>query len=158
MKRIIYTAVALIICASVFGIADYLDAKNNGSLVNYSDDVQTTEAFISEKKTEITTPVKEELQTVKPKNEFKKQAKAEKKYAQRKVQDPHYIDIIPNLAVSEKTKDFAPEKIEPIAIIQSKTTDGNKTDSTIQVNNKRKISMEMFSRAPIREKKITVKK
>ena len=49
MKRIIYTAVALIICASVFGIADYFSAKKKGQLVNYTDDVQTTEAIIPEK-------------------------------------------------------------------------------------------------------------
>ena len=48
MKRIIYTAVALIICASVFGIADYINAKKQRKLINYADDEQTTEKIIPE--------------------------------------------------------------------------------------------------------------
>ena len=72
MKRIIYTAVALIICASVFGIADYLNAKKKGALVNYTDDVQTTEVIIPEKKTEIIAPEKEENLISDTKKETKK--------------------------------------------------------------------------------------
>ena len=51
MKRIIYTAVALIFCASVFGIADYFNAKKQGALVNYTDEVEKTEVVVAEKKT-----------------------------------------------------------------------------------------------------------
>ena len=65
MKRIIYTAVALIICASVFGIADYLNARNKGALVNYTDEDQTTEAVIPEKKIEMVTTAKEKTEAKK---------------------------------------------------------------------------------------------
>ncbi|MDB5198137.1 MAG: hypothetical protein JWO92_100 [Chitinophagaceae bacterium] len=155
MKRIIYTAVALIICASVFGIADYFNAKKQGTLVNYTDDVQTTEAVIPEKKNEITA-VKEEIITD-TKKEFKKDAKPAKKIAKTKVKDVHYTDIIPNLAITEKTKNPVIEKISLMDMLQAKTTDVN-NDSTLQVDNKRRINMQMFSRAPIREKKLKTKK
>ena len=109
MKRIIYTAVALVICASVFGIADYLNARNKGALVNYTDEVQPTEA-VSEKKTEIVTTAKDKTEA---KKDQQLQSKTEKKITRAK--DDHYTAAIPNLAVKEKTNpaypDFFPGKI-----------------------------------------------
>ena len=154
MKRIIYTAVALIICASVFGIADYLNARNKGALVNYTDEDQTTEAAIPEKKTETVTTAKEKTEA---KKELMLQAKTEKKITKAKVNDDHYTVIIPNLAVTEKTD--VVEKVDPVstAVLQSKATDGD-NDSTVKVDTKRRISLEQFSRAPIRQKKLKAKK
>ena len=154
MKRIIYTAVALIICASVFGIADYLNARNKGALVNYTDEDQTTEAAIPEKKTETVTTAKEKTEA---KKELMLQAKTEKKITKAKVNDDHYTVIIPNLAVTEKTD--VVEKVDPVstAVLQSKATDGD-NDSTVTVDTKRRISLEQFSRAPIRQKKLKTKK
>ena len=154
MKRIIYTAVALIICASVFGIADYLNARNKGALVNYTDEDQTTEAAIPEKKTETVTTAKEKTEA---KKELMLQAKTEKKITKAKVNDDHYTVIIPNLAVTEKTD--VVEKVDPVstAVLQSKATDGD-NDSTVTVDTKRRISLEQFSRAPIRQKKLKAKK
>ena len=154
MKRIIYTAVALIICASVFGIADYLNARNKGALVNYTDEDQTTEAAIPEKKTETVTIAKEKTEA---KKEIMLQAKTEKKITKAKVNDDHYTVIIPNLAVTEKTD--VVEKVDPVstAVLQSKATDGD-NDSTVTVDTKRRISLEQFSRAPIRQKKLKAKK
>ena len=37
MKAMIYTAVGLITCASVFGLSDFITATNEGSLVNYKE-------------------------------------------------------------------------------------------------------------------------
>lgn len=155
MKRIIYTAVALIFCASVFGIADYFNAKKQGALVNYTEEVEPA-AVIPEKKTEIATSEKEEILIPDTKKTFKKQTRTEKKATREKVKDIHHTDIIP-MAVTEKTKEPVAEKVDPVNIVlQSKTTDVN-TDSAIQTSGKRKINMEMFSRAPIREKKIKSK-
>ena len=160
MKRIIYTAVALIICASVFGIADYINAKKQGKLVNYTDDVQTTEAIIPEKKKEITTVGKEEILIPNTKKEYKKEMK-EKAIAKTKVKDDlHYTGIEPAMLVTEKTRDLTEliSKVNPMDVLHAKTTDENKDDTTVQVNNKRKINLEMFSRAPIREKRVKTKK
>ena len=154
MKRIIYTAVALIICASVFGIADYLNARNKGALVNYTDEDQTTEAVIPEKKIEMVTTAKEKTEV---KKELKLQVKSEKKITSAKVKDDHYTEKIPNLALTEKTNPA--EKVDPVntAVLRSKATDGN-SDSTVQVDTQRRISLEQFSRAPIRQKKLKTKK
>ena len=153
MKRIIYTAVALIICASVFGIADYLNARNKGTLVNYTDEDQTTEAVTPEKKSGIVTTPTEKTEA---KKELKLQAKSEKKITNAKVKDDHYTEKIPNLAVTEKINPV--EKVDPVSttVLQSKATDGN-TDSTVQGDTKRRISLEQFSRAPIRDKKLRKK-
>ena len=146
MKRIIYTAVALITCASVFGIADYINAQKKGALADYSDEVQTTEA-VTEKKIE-KVAVKNETVLTDTKKETVKESKATNKIA--KVKETRYTERIPNLAVTETVKDPLPEKIDPVtSLLQSATT-----DTILQVESKRKISMEMFSRAPIREKKI----
>ena len=155
MKRIIYTAVALIICASVFGITDYISAKKQGTLVNYTDDEQTTEAIAPEKKKEITTVAKEEILIPTGKKELK-----EKTIAKKKVNDLHYTSVEPNLIVTEKTKDLTEltSKVYPMDVLQAKVTDDNKNDSIVPETNKRKISLELFSRAPIREKRIKAKK
>ena len=159
MKRIIYTAVALIICASVFGITDYISAKKQGTLVNYTDDEQTTEAIAPEKKKEITTVAKEEILIPTGKKEFKKELK-EKTIVKTKVNDLHYTSVEPNLIVTEKTKDLTEltSKVYPMDVLQAKVTDDNKNDSIVPETNKRKISLELFSRAPIREKRIKAKK
>lgn len=151
MKRIIYTAVALIICASVFGIADYMDAQKQGALVNYADEVTTTETVVPEKKSEITT-TKEDVITTEAKKEFKKPAK-EKKIAKIKVKDVQKSEVLPDVVLVEKTKEPVIEKIEPLDILQVI----NAADSSIQAEPKRKISMEMFSRGPIRDKKFKKK-
>lgn len=153
MKRIIYTAVALIICASVFGIADYMDAKKQGALVNYTDEVSNTEAVVPQKKTEITPTIKEEVITTNTKQEFKMPVKVDKKFAKTKVKKVEYPEIVPELVLTEKTKEPVIEKIEPLDILQVI----NAADSTIQAEPKRKISMEMFSRGPIRDKKFKKK-
>ena len=159
MKRIIYTAVALIICASVFGITDYISAKKQGTLVNYTDDEQTTEAIAPEKKKEITAIAKEEILIPTGKKEFKKELK-EKTIVKTKVNDLHYTSVEPNLIVTEKTKDLTEltSKVDPMDVLQAKVTDDNKNDSIVPETNKRKISLELFSRAPIREKRIKAKK
>lgn len=157
MKRIIYTAVALIFCASVFGIADYLNAKKQGTLVNYTDEVQPAERVIPEKKTEVSLTTKEAIQTPGTKKEFKKQTRAEKKVITAKSKEPYYTEIIPNLVVSDEVKEHVAKKAGADNIVlQSKTTD-TKNDSAAQTSEKRKIKMEMFSRAPIREKKLKKK-
>lgn len=155
MKRIIYTAVALITCASVFGIADYFNAKKQGALVNYTDEVQTPEAIISEKKPEAM-PAKEKVLLADTKKQIKHQAASEKKISNSKEKNQHFTEMVPNVAVTDKTKESVTGKVDPVAVLQSKTTGGD--DTTVQVETKRKISMEMFSRAPIREKKIKAKK
>ena len=156
MKRIIYTAVALIFCASVFGIADYYNAKKQGELVNYTDEVQPGEAVITEKKTEKITAIKEETPTSDTRKELKKTSKAEKKVSTTKAKDPYYTAIVPSLVVTEETKEPVAEKVDPVNVLQSKTTNTD-DDSVVQVTEKRKIKMEMFSRAPIREKKVKTK-
>lgn len=151
MKRIIYTAVALIICASVFGIADYLDAKKQGGLVNYSDDVQTTEAVISEKKKEITPVADEKINTLAT-EEVKKESKLQNKNPKSKVKKD-YPEIISTTGITDKTEDPIIEKMDIVdLVLQSKVT-----DSIMQPETKRKLSAEMFSRAPIKEKKIKKK-
>ena len=154
MKRIIYTAVALIICASVFGIADYINAKKQGKLVNYSDDVQTGEATISEKKKEITITGKEEILTVNTKKEFKKEMKEKKIVKAKEKEGTRYNEVVPELAATEKPKDPVIEKVNLMDVLLAKTIDKNKSDSIIPKGNKRRINLEMFSRAPIREKRI----
>lgn len=153
MKRIIYTAVALIICASVFGIADYLNAKEQGALVNYSDDVQTTEAVIPEKKKEMTLPpAKEKIVAITGKN-VEKESNREKKITKSKGNNDDRTRVIPTPVVTEKMKEPVIEKMDITdLVLQSKVT-----DSIVKPDAKRKLSMEMFSRAPIREKKITKK-
>lgn len=156
MKRIIYTAVALIICASVFGIADYISAKKQGKLVNYTDDEQTTDAVIPEKKNETTVALKknDELQS-----NTNKELKQEKKIAKTKVKDDmHYTSNVPDLVVTEKNKDLTEltSKVDAMDVLQAKADD--KSDSIVPETNKRRISLEQFSRAPIRERRIKSKR
>lgn len=154
MKRIIYTAVALITCASVFGIADYLNAKEQGALVNYNDDVQTTtEAVIPEKKNEITlAPAKGKIVAGTGKD-VKKESKWEKKISKSKGKNDDRTRVITSPVVTDNIKEPVIEKMDIMdLVLQSKVT-----DSIMKPDAKRKLSMEMFSRAPIREKKISKK-
>jgi len=156
MKRIIYTAVALIICASVFGIADYINAKKQGKLVNYTDDEQTSDAIIPEKKNETTVALQKNDEQI---SNTKKEVKQENKIAKTKVKvDMHYTGTVPDLIVTEKNKDLTEltSKVDMMDVLQAKADD-NKSDSVIPETNKRKISLELFSRAPIREKRIKSK-
>ena len=151
MKRLIYTAVALIICASVFGIADYITAKKQGKLVNYTDDEQTTDAIIPEKKKEtIVAPQKNDEQL----SNTKKEMKQENKIVKTKVKDLHYTGSVPDMTITEKNKDLTEltSKVDAMNVLQAKADD-TKSDSIVPETNKRKISLEQFSRAPIREKR-----
>ncbi len=150
MKRIIYTAVALIFCASVFGIADYLNAKKSGALVNYTDDDQGITAVTTS--TKATIPTKEILQAGETKKEGIKKNFVAGRSTRAGNKAVHFAADIPNLAVADKTKDPVIEKIDPLDMLLSKTTI-EKVDSSIQKEEKRTIRMEMFSRAPIRIKK-----
>ena len=153
MKRIIYTAVALIICASVFGIADYLNAKEQGALVNYSDDVQTTEAVIPEKiKEPSPAPDKEKIVAIAVKD-VKKESKRAKKIFKSKRNNDDRTGVISTRVVTDNMKEPVIEKMDITdLVLQSKVT-----DSIVKPDAKRKLSMEMFSRAPIKDKKITKK-
>ncbi len=157
MKKIIYTAVALIICASVFGIADYINAKKQDRLVNYTDDEQTNKVIVAEKKNELTPVNKEEI-LIPDKKEYKKDMK-EKKIVKTKMEARHYTSEIPDLVVTKKIKDadMLLKKVNMLDVLQAKATDENKNDSIIP-DNKRRINLEMFSRAPIREKRMKNKK
>lgn len=148
MKRIIYTAVALIFCASVFGVADYFNAKKHGALVNYSNDVQITDA-VTEKKTIAVADIKESAVI---KNESKKMPAGQKKTRKTKVKEQSSKGI-PDVVITEPTE-LKTEKVDPIIPLpESKGTDIN-TDSALTKEEKRTINMEMFSRAPIRTKKL----
>ncbi|MEO5782199.1 MAG: hypothetical protein ABIQ07_02950, partial [Ginsengibacter sp.] len=66
----------------------------------------------------------------------------------------------PNLTITEKTKDLTKliSKVDPMDVLQAEVTDDNKNDSIVPETNKRKISLELFSRAPIRENRFKNKK
>ena len=148
MKRFIYTAVALIICASVFGIADYLNAKKKGTLVNYSEEEQ--QAKIVEKKTEIIiTPQKNEGAALNSGKEIKKEIK--------KLQKKNGVAgnrIHSKIEIVKKIKEPMPVSLTDIELIPSITNMQVYPDSILPKEKRRKIDLEMFSRAPIREKKV----
>ena len=148
MKRIIYTAVALIICASVFGIADYYNASKQGKLVDYKDEAAPSEAVISEKEKAIPATLKEDL--AETKKEFIKESKSEKKATKRK--SKKITQTVTTDVVTVNEIDPLIEKMDIMELLQSKTTQEN-TDTTVkEKTEKRTLKMEMFSRAPIREK------
>jgi hypothetical protein len=153
MKRIIYTAVALITCASVFGIADYYNAKKKGALVNYTDDDQVTTTVVTEKKTDAVTLAKNETglrETGLREKGEKEQKRLQQKSHKLKTKDQY---ITKTDVVVTETKEPIAEKVDPVTtLLQSKGGDGN--DSLDLKEEKRSIRMEMFSRAPIRTKKL----
>jgi hypothetical protein len=158
MKRIIYTAVALITCASVFGIADYYNAKKKGALVNYTDDDQVTTTAVTEKKTDAVTVATKETglkeKGVKAevlREEREKEPKRLQQKARKLKTNDQYVTKT-DVVVTE-TKEPVAVKVDPVTtLLQSKGGDGN--DSLDLKEEKRSIRMEMFSRAPIRTKKI----
>jgi len=154
MKRIIYTAVALILCASVFGIADYYNAEKQGTLVQYTDE-EPEDVVVSEKKEPQAPVIKEPVLSATTKKESTKQATPEKKIKKQKSESAHYTEPVPNVVLTEKTTDQALEKVDPVTILESKTT-LDTADTVVKEEKEvtRKISMEMFSRAPIRTKKV----
>ena len=151
MKRIIYAAVALIFCASVFGVADYLNARKHGTLVDYKSDTETGDAIIASPKTE-THPTKEPVLSVGTPKEARKAMVPDKKTTGKKLDPARYTEVIPNLTIADKVKDPVFDKLDPATTLLSKTT-LETTDTAVKPDNTRKLSLELFSRAPIRYKK-----
>lgn len=148
MKRIIYTAVALIICASVFGLADYFSAKKQGKLVNYGDEGQTT--AVVEKKTEaVTVATKETVATTTTvaDKEVKKEMTAQKK---SRAKTKTLRTVVPDVAINE-TKEPVAEKVDPVIIPESKGSD------SVEVKEDKRSLREMFSRGALPEKKLKKK-
>ena len=151
MKRIIYTAVALIFCASVFGVADYLNARKHGTLVDYKSDAETGDAIITIPKKE-TTPAKEPVLSAGTTKEARKAMVPEKKSNGKKPDPARYTEVIPNIIMEDKVKDPFFDKLDPAVTLLSKST-VETTDTAVKPDNTRKLSLELFSRAPIRYKK-----
>ena len=155
MKTMIYTAVGLITCASVFGLSDYLNAKKGGTLVNYTEEPVTAVTTESKSGDEIHAGDNEikskDVPDIKEIISSKKITKANPKFVQKYTVTKNKM-MLPKEPIPDVEVELLPDiKVETIEV-DSKTDADKKVDSDIEkalipeANTKRKLNLEMFSR------------
>ena len=148
MKAMIYTAVGLIACASVFGLSDYLSAKKEGRLVNYTEQLNSPEVTkVKLLQNNIKVDVEKQVQTFDSKKSnsvYKSKSRLAQKnpvmknsLVQLKEEIPNApLELLPAVSLLEV---LAPEKV---------AVENEKEILSTQVKPKRRpINFESFSRA-----------
>ena len=152
MKAIIYAGIGLFSVATVYGVADYYTSQKKGELNKLYVEEETPVAAKVEEKTTALLPVKNveavEIKPVTTKVKSKKNVKNTRKeikfenFSRARIPEPVIIEDIKQEPV-KKQEEIIPEKI--VAAPVEKVTE-------------RKISLDMYSRAPLKRRVTPVKK
>lgn len=152
MKAIIYAGIGLFSVATVYGVADYYTSQKKGELNKLYVEEETPVAAKVEEKTTALLPVKNvetvEIKPVTTKVKSKKSGKNTRKeikfenFSRARIPEPVIIEDIKQEPV-KKQEEIIPEKI--VAAPVEKVTE-------------RKISLDMYSRAPLKRRVTPVKK
>ena len=160
MKAIIYAGIGLFSVATVYGLADYYSSQKKGTLSKlYAEDEVSTPAAIEEKTTTVL-PVKnvemetEKIKTVNVKTKSIKKAKESK----RKISMKNFSRArIPEDVLVEKIKE-EPVKEAEVIIPEKITVVPAEKVVVKEDDSERKISLDMYSRAPLKKRVTPVKK
>lgn len=152
MKAIIYAGIGLFSVATVYGVADYYTSQKKGELNKLYVEEETPVAAKVEEKTTALLPVKNvetvEIKPVTTKVKSKKNGKNTRKeikfenFSRARIPEPVIIEEIKQEPVKSQ-EEIIPEKI--VAAPVEKVTE-------------RKISLDMYSRAPLKRRVTPVKK
>ena len=152
MKAIIYAGIGLFSVATVYGVADYYTSQKKGELNKLYVEEETPVAAKVEEKTTALLPVKNveavEITPVTTKVKSKKNVKNTRKeikfenFSRARIPEPVIIEDIKQEPV-KKQEEIISEKIEAAPV--EKVTE-------------RKISLDMYSRAPLKRRVTPVKK
>jgi hypothetical protein len=160
MKAIIYAGIGLFSVATVYGLADYYSSQKKGTLdkLYAEEEIPVTPAV--EEKTTIVMPVKNveaapaEIKTVSTKAASTKKAKTS---ARKKIKMEDFSRArIPEQVVEEKIKEEPVKKEEEIIPVKLTVEPVEKVVG--KDDKERKISLEMYSRAPLKKHVKPVKK
>ncbi len=160
MKAIIYAGIGLFSVATVYGVADYYSSKKNGDLDKlYTEEEATVAAPKTEEKTTTVIPVAVAKEVV---------AEAKKEVAKEKT-DKKLKKSIKAIRMENFSRARIPEepvveeiKEEPVKKPEEKVVE--KTDEkeiTVEAEKpvvEKKITLDMFSRAPLKKMKRSAKK
>ena len=152
MKAIIYAGIGLFSVATVYGVADYYTSQKKGELNKLYVEEETPVAAKVEEKTTALLPVKNvetvEIKPVTTKVKSKKNGKNTRKeikfenFSRARIPEPVIIEEIKQEPVKSQ-EEIIPEKI--VAAPVEKVTE-------------RKLSLDMYSRAPLKRRVTPVKK
>lgn len=166
MKAIIYAGIGLFSAATVYGVADYFISEKKGTLKELYADNETSAA---EEKQPIINNGPEKTTTVALLN--KTETKVAKKTAKKTKKAKRIIrlddfsrgripEIVPDEVIADEIKimpvatEPVPAKAEVKTVIAEKPAE-IKTTAIKPAKPERKISLDMFSRAPLKSKRIS---
>lgn len=157
MKAIIYAGIGLFSVASVYGIVDYYGSQQNGSINKLYVEEEPKASQVTEEKATAIIPVKNtEALPAKTGTVAIKTKPAKKAARVNKIKmDDFSRARIPEQLIEEKTVPQPEEKTVEITSVARKEVMEEKVEIT-EVENK-KISLDMYSRAPLKKKVKTVK-
>lgn len=153
MKAIIYAGIGLFSVATVYGVADYYTSQKKGELnkLYVEEEIPKVAPQVEEKTTPLL-PVKSvetaEIKPVATKVKSKKNGKSTRKeikfenFSRARIPEPVVIEEIKQEPV-KKQEEIVPEKPAP---------------APIEKISERKISLDMYSRAPLKRRVTPVKK
>lgn len=154
MKTIIYAGITLFSVATVYGVADYYSSKQKGTLDKlYVEEEKPVVYPKAEEKVTLAIPAKEittiklddkavELTSDKKSKKKKKEIKFEN-FSRARIPEEVLVEKVTEVP-AKKQEEIKPEKAEA-APVQTVATE-------------RKLSLDMYSRAPLKKLKIPVKK
>lgn len=159
MKAIIYAGIGLFSVATVYGLADYYSSQKKGALDKLYLEEETAPVIVPEEKTTVTLPEKMEMvKAAEVKTVAKKTTPAKKqKLAKRKINMEDFSrGRIPDRIVEVKLPEEPLKKIE----VMEPAKPENPPVGKIEVKEEpveRKISLDMYSRAPLKKMKVAKK-
>lgn len=161
MKAIIYTGIGLFAAASVLGVADYYRSGKNGTLDKLYKEEEPVKA--APEKTEAVKPIPEITanmvsdKTAPVATKGKTKAKTVKRtikfddFSRGRIMEPEITPLETETPVKTETTPAKKEEQEPVKALPAVEEKSN-------VTTERKLSLEMFSRAPLRKQVKPVKK
>lgn len=160
MKAIIYAGIGLFSVATVYGLADYYSSQKKGTLDKlYSEEEVPVTPAVDIKTTtvmpvKLVEPVPTETKTITTKVKSTKKTKTNS-YKKIKMEDFSRARI-PEQVVEEKVKEVPVKKEEELIPVKLITEPVEKVE--IKEAPERKISLDMYSRAPLKKHIKPVKK
>jgi hypothetical protein len=159
MKAIIYAGIGLFSVAAVYGLADYYNSQKKGALDNlYKEDPAPRETAITESKSNLIRENKPEPQQainntalkIGRKTKVPKRTVRLEEFSRAKIEEPLPAEIIaraePDKATLKKTG--SEPMIQPAV---HKDDAKPETVREVEKTESRKLSLDMFSRAPLRK-------
>ncbi len=152
MKAIIYAGIGLFSVASVYGVADYYSSNKQGELKNlYAE--ETEPAANPDETNTVVIPVKE-TETSSP--EKTRSAKKEKRASKKIKAEDYSRALIPE---EEELKVVIEEPVKKVEEVIPEKKDPEPAESvSLKEENKRTITLEKFSRAPLKKQVRSAKK